>query len=166
MSGTDSNSVKPRFPAWVKVMLLGAVALMATGLIVPLVTHSPPPANSVGTLSSSLATSDSTPSSGASWSPAVFKLGFSFFVGFVVAYALRWFLKVALLAAGFMALLLFGLQYAGMVDIKWGAMEKQYDAGSGWVSRQTESFTSFVTGALPSAGAAAVGLFAGVRRKT
>jgi len=133
---------------------------MAVGVILPLVRREPP--QSIGALTNSLATE--APATSEDWSPAIFRLGFSFFVGFVVAYALRWFLKTALLAAGFMALLLFGLQYGGLIEVKWGAIEDKYEEGSGWVSRQTESFQALVTGALPSAGAAGFGRRANSRR--
>ena len=145
-------------------MLLIAVALMAVGVIVPLLSRPSPSAHGVAALSGSVSPADAGPG-GVVWSPAAFKVGFSFVVGFVIAYALRWFLRTALLAAGFMALLLFGLQYAGLVEVKWGAMGERYEAGSGWVSRQTASFAAFVGGALPSAGAAGLGMFAGMRRR-
>lgn len=156
-------------PTWVKVMLGGSVVCMAAGVAIPLLTHTPPaPPPGMSALTSSLAPGGTSaePSDGAAfWSPAVFKLGFSFFVGFTVAYALRSFLKLALLSFGFMFMVLFGLQYVGLIEVKWSLMERQYDGASTWLGEQTRSFTSFISGALPSAGAATTGLVAGFRRK-
>ena len=156
-------------PLWVKAMLAGSVVCMTAGVVLPLVMHTPPaPPAGMSAMTNSLASGGSpAESSGgaAFWSPAVFKLGFSFFVGFSVAYALRSFLKFALLSFGFMFLVLFGLQYAGLIEVKWALMERQYDGASTWLSEQTKSFTAFIAGALPSAGAATTGLVAGFRRK-
>lgn len=156
-------------PLWVKAMLAGSVLCMAAGVVIPLVSHTPPPPPAgMSALTNSLASGGSPAESAdgsAFWSPAVFKLGFSFFVGFTVAYALRSFLKFALLSFGFMFLVLFGLQYAGLIEVKWALMERQYDGASTWLGEQTRSFTAFISGALPSAGAATTGLVAGFRRK-
>lgn len=166
------GSAAKSMPLWVKAMLAGSVLCMAAGVVIPLVSHTPPaPPAGMSAMTNSLASggSSAAESGGAGgaafWSPAVFKLGFSFFVGFTVAYALRSFLKFALLSFGFMFLVLFGLQYAGLIEVKWALMERQYDGVSTWLGEQTRSFTAFVSGALPSAGAATTGLVAGFRRK-
>lgn len=99
------------------------------------------------------------------YSPAVFRLGFSFFAGFAMAYALRQFVKVTLLIAGVILLGLFGLQYAGLVQIDWGAIEGKYDSIAAFFREQTASFTKFVSGYLPSATAAAGGAVIGFRKK-
>jgi uncharacterized membrane protein (Fun14 family) len=99
------------------------------------------------------------------WSPAIFRMGFSFFVGFAMAYALRSFAKVTLVAAGVFFLLLFGMQYAGLVEVKWTAMADRYDSIQTWLRAQVAGFQAFVTGYLPSAGAALAGLGLGFIRK-
>jgi len=98
------------------------------------------------------------------WSPAIFRLGFSFFVGFAIAYALRTFVKLSLVVVGLFALLLFGLEYAGLLEIRWGAIGDRYESLAAWASGQFESFRTFITGELPSAGAAVAGLALGFRR--
>lgn len=87
-------------------------------------------------------------------SPAVFRLGFSFFLGFAIAYALRAFVKVSLVAIGLFALLLFGMQYAGLVEVRWAAIGDRYDSAAAWFEGQFASFRAFVLGYLPSAAAA------------
>ena len=163
------GSAAKAMPLWVKVMLGGSVLCMAAGVVIPLVTHTPEtaPAGMAALTNSLSSASGGSPSAEPStnWSPAVFKVGFSFFVGFTIAYALRSFLKLALLSFGFMFLVLFGLQYAGMIEIKWALMERQYDGAASWLGEQTRSFAAFISGALPSAGAATTGLAAGFRRR-
>lgn len=99
------------------------------------------------------------------WSPAIFRLGFSFFVGFAIGYALRAFVKITLiiLGAGFLGLFL--LQYAGVVDVNWGLLEGHYDDTVAWLKREASSFTEFAKGYLPSGASALAGLVIGFRRK-
>jgi uncharacterized membrane protein (Fun14 family) len=107
---------------------------------------------------------EEAPEAGADWVPAVFRLGFSFFVGFCIAYALRAFFKVSMVAIGLILLALFGLQYAGVVQVDWSAMGRHYDGVMSWLAGQVAGMKSFVTGYLPSAASASAGLFAGFRR--
>lgn len=99
------------------------------------------------------------------WSPAIFRMGFGFFVGFSIAYALKAFAKVTIVSAGIFFLLLLGLQYAGLVEVKWTAMADRYDTLQEWLKAQLGGFQAFVTGYVPSAGAALAGLGLGFMRK-
>ena len=99
------------------------------------------------------------------WSPVMMRLGFSFFAAFCIAYALRIFFKVSVLVLGMAMLLLMGLQYSGLVQVDWSAMDGRYQSAARWLTDQFGSFRQFVTGQLPSASAAAAGLFAGLKRK-
>lgn len=99
------------------------------------------------------------------WSPAIFRLGFSFFVGFAIAYAVRTFVKFSLIALGMFFLMLFGLQYAGFITVEWGIIQERYEESQGWLASQFGSFKDFVTGELPSAGLFATGFVIGFRRK-
>lgn len=151
------------FPLWIKFLLGSAIILMAAGLAMPLLAPEPPaPSGTLSALSSTPSARDD--SDLAAWSPAVFRLGFSFFVAFAAAYALRTVFKIALLVVGFAALLLFGLQYAGLVEVKWSAMEVEYDQASSWISTQISSAKAFAMGYLPSGGAAALGFITGFRK--
>jgi uncharacterized membrane protein (Fun14 family) len=98
------------------------------------------------------------------WSPAVFRLGFSFFVGFCVGYALRVFFKISLIAIGLILLALFGLQYGGVVSVNWSALQQHYGSVGRWLAAQASSFRQFVTGYLPSAGLGSFGLVTGFRK--
>lgn len=110
-------------------------------------------------------TPEDEPTSLETFSPAVFRLGFSFFAGFAMAYAVRQFVKITLLIAGVILLGMFGLQYAGVVQIDWHAIEGKYDSIAAFLGEQTKSFTAFVSGYLPSATSAAAGAFIGFRKK-
>lgn len=102
---------------------------------------------------------------GGNWSPALMKLGFSFFVGLAIGYAVRAFLKVTLLFAGIVLLAVFGLNYFGLVQVDWSAMEGVWDSFIANVQDEAGHFKTFITGSLPSAGMAGLGLFTGFKRR-
>lgn len=97
--------------------------------------------------------------------PLAFRMGFSFFVGFAVAFALRSVLTVAVTVIGFAFLVAFGLHYAGLIDVSWEAIAGRFETLQAWLWGQVESVRAFAKGVLPSATAATLGLFAGWRRK-
>lgn len=98
-------------------------------------------------------------------SPAIFQMGFGFFLGFAIAFALRAFIKISFIAMGLFALALFGLEYIGLLSVQWGAIVDRYDSFSAWLSAQTESFSAFITGQIPSAATAIAGFAVGFSRK-
>lgn len=98
------------------------------------------------------------------WSPVMFRWGFSFFVGFCIAYALRTFFKVSAVAIGLVLLVLFGLSYAGVVRVDWTAMQGHYDSLTHHLAGQWSSLRGFVTGSLPSSAMATLGLVVGFKR--
>ena len=91
-----------------------------------------------------------------SCSPVLFRLGFGFFAGFCIAFALRTFLKLSLLAIGLALLVVLGLQFAGLIDMDWAAAQKHYDALIRWLGSQTATLRRFLTGYLPSSASAAL----------
>lgn len=99
------------------------------------------------------------------WSPLLMKLGFSFVVGFCIGYALMVFLKVTAFAAGAIVLVLFGLQYAGVIEVNWHGLAGYYDTFLVWLQPRVDSFREFVGSNLPSVGMAAMGLLVGLKRK-
>jgi uncharacterized membrane protein (Fun14 family) len=99
------------------------------------------------------------------YSPAIFRLGFSFFVGLAVAHALRTLMKATLIGAGFLILGLMGLEYADFITVNWTLIEERYETFGAWAGDQFESMQAFATGALPSVGAASVGAVMGFKRK-
>lgn len=99
------------------------------------------------------------------WSPAVFRLGFSFFAAFAMAYALRQFVKVTVVVVGAALIGLFALQYFKLITVDWSLVEGKFDSLAAFLKDQTQSFTKFVSGYLPSATSAAAGAFIGFRKK-
>ena len=67
-------------------------------------------------------------------------------------------------AAYALLLALFGLQYAGVIDVDWSRMSEHWDAIAAWLGEQTASFRDFITGYLPSAASALAGMALGFKR--
>lgn len=102
---------------------------------------------------------------GSMWPPLLAKGGLSFFVAFCIGYALRTFMKATMLVIGVTALAIFGLQKLGILgEIDWGRAEEYWDGLTANIGKQFASLRAFVTGSLPSAASAGVGLIAGFRR--
>ncbi|HZW10486.1 MAG TPA: FUN14 domain-containing protein [Phycisphaerales bacterium] len=99
------------------------------------------------------------------YTPALFRLGFAFFVGFAIAFAARAALKVVLIVAGAVLLLLIGLQMAGLVTVNWSAMDGMYQSAGAWLAEQTRSFAAFVRGYIPSGATALTGFGVGFLKK-
>ncbi len=99
------------------------------------------------------------------WSPAFMKLGFSFFVGLSIGYMLRTFFKISLVFIGLILLSIFGLQYFGLVDVNWEAMEGHFNSLVATLKEEASNFKTFIAGSLPSAGMASLGLFTGFKRR-
>jgi uncharacterized membrane protein (Fun14 family) len=98
-------------------------------------------------------------------SGAVFRLGFGFFAGFAIGYAVRAFVKVSMIVIGVGLLALFGLQYAGLITVDWARVSGGFESFGSWATAQTKDFANFITGYLPSASAGLAGAFVGFRRK-
>lgn len=99
------------------------------------------------------------------YTPALFRFGFAFFVGFAIAYAIRAALKVVLIVAGAVLLLLVALQMTGMITVNWGAMDGVYQSVTGWLADQTQSLATFLRGYIPSGATAATGFGIGLLKK-
>jgi len=154
------------------VLMALSLVLMVAGIVIPLTmtgakveVRDSSGVVSGFTVGEDQATPEAKPSPLAEWSPQIFRAGFSFFVAFAVAFALRSFMKMAVIALGFFALALFGLQYAGLVEVKWGLMEARYDEVSAQVTEQAKSAAAIMAGYLPSAASAMLGLTAGFWRR-
>jgi uncharacterized membrane protein (Fun14 family) len=109
-------------------------------------------------------TAEAEPSALERYSPTIFKLGFSFIIGFAIAYALRTFVKISLVVIGLIALAMFGLQYAGVLQVDWTAIGQHAESAKSFLIAQTSSFQHFITGELPAAGSAAAGMVIGFRK--
>ncbi len=176
-SKPSSENTPPRapLPVWKKIAFTVALLLGFTGLALTRSQSSDvQPAAQAG--ASGLDVNASSFSAGGTvagatadeeslWAPLFMKGGLSFAVAFAAGFALRTFMKLTMLVLGVVALAIFGLQKAGIVDaINWTVAEGYWDTLTANVGQQLESFKTFVTGSLPSAGAGTVGLISGFRR--
>ena len=174
----DSPPAQRRLPVWAKLLAVISVVLMGAGVAIPLVSGGPAPSVPPGEKSAApgaagltenapgTTTAQADAEQGRSWGPWVFRLGFSFFVGFAVAFALRSFMKFAIVALGFFFLALFGLQYAGIIEVQWSLLAERYDTLSGEIQARAGGLWNSMTAVLPSAASATAGLFAGFWRRS
>jgi uncharacterized membrane protein (Fun14 family) len=173
----SSENTPPRepLPVWKKVAFTVALLLGLTGLAMTRAQSSDvQPASQAGasgldvnasSFNASGTVAGATPEEESLWAPLFMKGGLSFAVAFAAGFALRTFMKLTMLMFGVVALAIFGLQKAGIVGaIDWSVAEGHWDTLTTNVGQQLESFKTFVTGSLPSAGAGTVGLISGFRR--
>jgi uncharacterized membrane protein (Fun14 family) len=99
------------------------------------------------------------------WSAGFFRLGFSFFAGFSIGLALRTIFRVMLIGIGIGLLFLFVLEYLEYASVDWDKFDALFESMGQRIAGEAEKFRTFLTGSLPSAGLAATGLIAGLRRK-
>ncbi len=180
-------------PRWKKLLLGGAAALLVLGLIGQGVsmmsspeptpsgpsarsgdrTGPPPGVNSLLPSGQDQTGTDATEDESAEkddsllhdWSPALVKLGFSFFVGLAIGYVLRTFLKLTLIVSGLILLSVFGLEYLGFVDVRWDQMDQSWSALIEGMKDEFSAFKAFIEGSLPSAASFGAGVFTAFKRK-
>jgi uncharacterized membrane protein (Fun14 family) len=99
-----------------------------------------------------------------SWSPVLMKGSMSFLIGFSVGYALRTFFKISAVVLGLVCLAIFGLSYAGLLQVDWATLQAHFDRIAGKFQEQASGFKEFISGSLPSAGLATAGLVTGFKR--
>ena len=150
----DSSELAHAAPAW---PVRRAALALASGLVAPIVMAQPGPAGPSG----------HTPAGAEAeslFSEFFFlKLGFSFMVGLAMGYALKIAFKIALLVIGLILLAVFGLQYAGIVDVNWTGLEAHYDSWADWLGAAAGVFFGFVGDNLSSAASFLAGLAVGLR---
>ncbi len=186
MHGIDRlRAALAELPRWQKSLLLVSALFIALGMGLttfesPGKVESPPSGQTGGALdpsagnpSSFVPTQPTTPTqqshaetqTDTTWSPVFLKLGFGFFVGFSMGFALRVFLSTALAFSGFFCIGLFALGQAELVTVEWETMGSVFDQFASKVGQQFQNLHAFLSGALPSAGLGTLGLYAGLRRR-
>jgi uncharacterized membrane protein (Fun14 family) len=104
------------------------------------------------------------PDGGELWSTGFFlRLGFSFIVGLAVGFALKIAFKIALVVGGILLVVLFALQYAGVIDINWSGMESSYDGFVGWLGAYASGLKDFMAENLSSTASFTAGLLVGLK---
>lgn len=97
--------------------------------------------------------------------PAMVQIGASFIAAFAAGFLLRSFVKWGILLVGMLVIGVYVLQRTGAINVNWDSLESQTGQATNWIKAQTESFATFVKGAIPSSASAVAGLWAGFRRK-
>ncbi len=98
-------------------------------------------------------------------SPAAAQLGGSYIGGFFIGWAFRRFLKMATLVVGAVFAGIAILKGTGWLDLDWSGLEIQIMHSMAALQRGAEGLKQFLSGYLPSAGAAGAGTFFGFRKK-
>lgn len=98
-------------------------------------------------------------------SPAMARGGASFIGGFLLGWALRKTLMIALVITVSLAALIAILNTTGWIHLDWALIEADLSRTFDWVRGNAEGFTAVLTGYLPSAGAGAGGMLFGFRKK-
>ncbi len=98
-------------------------------------------------------------------SPALARGGASFLGGFLVGWAFRKTLKIALLITLSLAALVAILKTTGWIHLEWNLIESDVNRTLDWARGQAQSLKEVAIGYLPSAGAAGAGAIFGFRKK-
>jgi len=91
------------------------------------------------------------------------RLGFSFIVGLAAGYALKVAFKIALVVGGLIMILLFSLQYKGIIQVDWAGMESNYDGFLAWLAAYAGGLRDFMASHLSDAASFTAGLLLGLR---
>jgi uncharacterized membrane protein (Fun14 family) len=97
--------------------------------------------------------------------PATLRLGVSYVVGFFLGWSLRRFVTLTLVVSGAIFALILVAQKLGWMDVDWAGIEGHVRSGVSSVKSEATTVKNFVTGFLPSAAGAGLGVFFGFRRK-
>lgn len=153
-------------PTWKKALVASAVVAAAAGAVLSASQGSPPPAGGSGAAASFVPGSGGSPPAAATepTSKGVFRLGFSFLAGFCIGSFIRSMLKVASIAVGFWLFMTFLLAYFGLVNVDWNAIQTVWDRFAAAIENEWGDFQRFMTGSLPAAGLAVLGLSVGLKR--
>lgn len=98
-------------------------------------------------------------------SPALASGGASFLGGFLIGWAVRKTVKLALLIAASLLALIAILKTTGWIHLDWTLIQADVNHILDWGRGKAQGFTDVLTGYLPSAGAAGAGAFFGFRKK-
>lgn len=98
-------------------------------------------------------------------SPALANGGASFLGGFLLGWAIRKTVKLALLVAASLVALIAILKTTGWIHLDWSLIQADVNHILDWARGKAQGFKEVLTGYLPSAGAAGAGTFFGFRKK-
>lgn len=97
-------------------------------------------------------------------SPALFRFGFSFLVGYGLAVVFRGFIKMVAILSALGALAAYALQHFGVTSYDTQPIWDHVSASLSWLKGEADGFRTFLLGYLPSVTAAFVGGVWGFRK--
>jgi uncharacterized membrane protein (Fun14 family) len=184
--GNEHGSEKPggaaAWPAWKKAAfaIAAVVLLLGVGLRVYAHARPAPPVTAAGEKpggapksglvapgggSTGTAAEPAKPSPAEVAAPILTASGLSFFVAYCVGMALRAVAKTAMIVLGLGALVLIGLQAAGLAPpVNWSALEGPFASMGGFIEKIVGSVDHALGAVLPSAGMAGFGLASGLKK--
>jgi len=98
-------------------------------------------------------------------SPALASAGGSFLGGFLIGWAFRKTVKLALIIACSLLVLIAVLKTTGWIHLDWTLIQADVNHILDWGRGKAQGFKEVLTGYLPSAGAAGAGALFGFRKK-
>lgn len=98
-------------------------------------------------------------------SPALFRFGLSFVVGFFLAFIFRKVITITLLNAGAIATAAIVLHKTNIINLDWDAVESQAKHGVDYARNASSNLKEVVLGYAPSSASAVAGLFFGARHR-
>ena len=167
MAGDNSDGGRQGNPPWRAKTLWVAAGLALLGLVmwVAIPGKEPPPTPPSGQTTLAEASGGAVASSvyRVQGSPSLFRFGLSYIAGFFLGYGLRRFVKLTVILSLAAVAAVFVMRKAGWIDLDWNGIESHLSDSFAWLRGQAEALKVFVTGYVPSAAAAGVGLFMGAR---
>lgn len=98
-------------------------------------------------------------------SPALANGGASFLGGFLLGWAVRKTVKLALLVAASLLVIIAVLKTTGWIHLDWTLIQADVNHILDWGRGKAQGFKEVLKGYLPAAGAAGAGVFFGLRKK-
>ncbi len=98
-------------------------------------------------------------------SPALARFGGSYLAGFFIGWAFRRFVKLVVVIGAFTLAGMALMKNVGWLTTDWDALQRHITRNLTAIQHGAEGVKQFLTGYLPSAGAAAAGVFLGFRKK-
>ena len=92
------------------------------------------------------------------------KMGFSFFAGYAIGFAVRFLSKIAMFFLGAFFLGLFILQFNGILVVDWGSLNQSFSVFSHSFSNESQVFLNYMKGNLQNGVAFIGGFVVGFRR--
>lgn len=96
--------------------------------------------------------------------PRTVRYGLSFIAAFLVAYAVKKFIKSVLLVAGLIIAAIAGLKYLGIFDYDWSSAQQQVEQGVELAKQESGRIAKLASDYLPSSVAGGLGAVFGARR--